>query len=270
MTDMSSSTISTATTSFLAALASGDVEVIDLTAPLSPDTPALRFPAPFQDLRDLELENIAQFDDRGPFWAHNNIHVGEHVGTHVDAPIHWITGKDGKDVSELPPAQLVGEAVVLDFRKESAENPDFLLEVEHVKAWEAEHGALPEGAWLIFQTGWDQHDVDEKTFLNADEHGSHTPGVSSACAEWLATETRISGIGVETVGIDAGLGAALEPPFPVHYYFLGHDKYGVTSLKNVDKLPVKGAVIVVAPLPIVKGTASPARVFAFVSKQSAS
>lgn len=265
-TSPASSLATSATESFLTALATGAVEVLDLTAPLSPQTPALRFPAPFRDLDDLELQNMAQFDERGPFWAHNNIRVGEHVGTHVDAPIHWITGKDGKDVSELLPERLVGPAVVLDVREQVAEDPDFLLEVEHVKAWEAEHGALPDGAWLLLRTGWQQHDVDEATFLNADENGSHTPGVSSECAEWLATQTPIAGIGVETVGIDAGLGAMLEPPFPVHYFFLGHDKYGVTSLKNLDKLPTTGAVIVVAPLPIVNGTASPARVFAFVSK----
>ncbi|MGO1543173.1 MAG: cyclase family protein [Gulosibacter sp.] len=267
MTDITSTSTSTgAIEQFLGGLATGTIEVIDLTAPLSPETPALRFPAPFEDLIDLELENKAQFDERGPFWAHNNIHVGEHVGTHVDAPIHWVTGKDGKDVSELLPSRLVGPAVVLDVRDQVAQDPDFLVEVEHVKQWEAEHGALPEGAWLLLRTGWEQHDGSERSFLNADENGSHTPGVSVECAEWLATNTQIAGIGVDTVGIDAGLAGAFDPPFPVHYHFLGHDKYGVTSLKNLDKLPATGAFIVVAPLPIVKGTASPARVFAFVSK----
>lgn len=252
--------------SFLASLTSGALEIIDLTAELSPTTPALRLPDPFPNLLDLDLENKAQFDENGPFWAHNNIHIGEHVGTHIDAPIHWISGRDGKDVSEIPVERLVGPAAVLDAREHVEKDPNFLLEVEHVKAWEAQHGPLPEGGWLLYRTGWDKYDYDEKVFLGLDENGSNTPGVSSECARWLAEETAIAGIGVETVGIDAGNGFGLEPPFPVHYYFLGNDKYGVTSLKNLDKLPATGAVIVVAPLPIVKGTASPARVLAFVSK----
>src|SRR6478735_2755756 len=85
-------------------------------------------------------------------------------------------------------------------------------------------------------------------------------------ARWLAEETDIAGFGVETVGIDAGAGFSLEPPFPMHHFLLGNDKYGVTSLKNLHQLPAAGAFIVVTPLPIVGGTASPARVLAFVEE----
>ncbi|WP_403020800.1 cyclase family protein [Salinibacterium sp. GXW1014] len=257
----------TAISALLNGLAGGGVEVHDLTAPLSPTTPALRLPAPFPNLIDLELENIAQFDERGPMWAHNNIHVGEHYGTHVDAPSHWISGRDGHDVSQLPVERLIGEGVVLDVSEQVAADPDFLLEKEHVQAWEAEHGALPKGGWLLLRTGWDQYGHDEAQFLNTDENGtSHTPGVSAACAKWLAEETPIAGFGVETVGIDAGRGFEFDPPFPVHYHLLGNDKYGVTSLKNLALLPTRGSLIVVLPLPLVGGTASPARVIALVTR----
>ena len=247
-------------------LAHGSIRVIDLTTPLTPETPALRLPAPLSNVIDLSLEEVAAYDERGPMWAHNNIHVGEHFGTHVDAPIHWVSGREGRDISQLPPERLVGPAVVIDATAEAAADPDFLLEVRHIKAWEARYGKLPKGAWLLYRTGWDAFGHNEALFLNADESGPHTPGVSAECAHWLAEETDIAGFGVETVGIDAGAGISLEPPFPMHHFLLGNDKYGVTSLKNLHQLPAAGAFIVVTPLPIVGGTASPARVLAFIEE----
>ena len=156
---------------------------------------------------------------------------------------------------------------MIDCSAEAAADPDFLLEVEHVQAWEAEHGLLPAGGWVLYRTGWDRYAQDRTAFLNADETGSHTPGVSAACAEWLAS-TDIAGFGVETVGIDAGNAAMLEPPFPVHYHLMGSDKYGITSLQNLSRLPARGAVVVVAPLPIVGGSGSPSRVLALVPRDA--
>ena len=251
---------------FMAGVASGSVEMVDLTAPLSSETPTLTLPDPFPNLDDFSLEQVSAYDEPGPFWKHHNIRTGEHIGTHLDAPVHWISGRDGKDVSEIELPRLVGPAVVLDFTAEVEAAPDFLVDVEHLKAWQERHGAFPEGAWLLFRTGWDQHDHSEESFLNADETGSHTPGFTVECARYMADELPISGMGVETVGIDAGRGGEQDPPFPVHYYLLGADKYGITSLKNLAKLPTTGAMISVAPLPIVGGTGSPCRVYAFVEK----
>lgn len=251
----------------LTALATGEVEVLDLTNPLSSQTPTLRLPEPFANLIDFSLETVSEYDAPGPYWKHANIHTGEHIGTHLDAPIHWISGRDGDDVSQIPVQRLIGPAVVLDFSAEAAADPDFLLEMEHVTAWEAEHGPLPEGGWVLYRTGWDQYAQDQEQFLNTDENGSHTPGVSAACAAWLAG-TGITGLGVETVGIDAGNAAALDPAFPVHYHLMGSDKYGVTSLQSLALLPTRGAVLIVAPLPIVGGTGSPARVLALVPRQA--
>lgn len=250
----------------LDSVATGKIELIDLTTSLSAQTPALRLPEPFVNLIDFSLEQVSAYNTPGPLWKHHNIHTGEHIGTHLDAPIHWFTGKNGRDVSQIPPERLLGPAVVLDFSSESAQNPDFLLEIDHVTAWEEAHGPIPQNAWLLLRTGWDRFVQDQEQFLNTDENGPHTPGFSAECAQWLATHTPISGVGVETVGIDAGSAGGMEPPFPAHHYLLGHDKYGITSLQNLDKLPPTGAVIVVAPLPIVGGTGSPSRVFALVAQ----
>jgi kynurenine formamidase len=249
--------------SLLTALAASEVTIVDLTAPLSPDTPILRLPAPFANTIPLSLEAVSNFDEAGPFWGWNNIHTGEHTGTHLDAPVHWATGRSGRSVEKIPPSRLIGPAVVLDFTAQAEADPDFLLEPTHLDAWVAEHGPLPEGAWLLYRTGWSKYSTDAEAFLNADDNGPHTPGVSAAGAEWLATSA-ISGFGVETVGIDAGCAGGLDPVFPVHYHLLGADKYGLTQLQNLDKVPTTGAVLLVAPLPIVGGTGSPARALAFV------
>jgi kynurenine formamidase len=246
----------------LGALNSGRIEIVDLTAPLRSSTPLLQLPEPFANTIPFRLEEISRYDDRGPAWYWNDIHTGEHTGTHFDAPVHWVTARDGEDVSQVAPAKLVAPAVVLDFSARVAENPDFLLEIEHVRAWQDEHGALPDGGWLLYRTGWDVRSDDQADFLN----GGHSPGISVECAKWLASETSLTGVGVETVGTDAGAAHSFEPAFPCHSFVLGAGKYGLTQLQNLATLPPTGAVLLAAPLPIVGGSGSPTRVLALVER----
>ena len=248
------------------ALASGEVRVVDLTQPLSERTPVLFLPEPFANTPGLTRHEISRYDERGPAWAWSWLEIGEHVGTHFDAPIHWVTGRDGLDVSQVPAQQLVAPAAVIDCSAECATDPDFLLEVDHVKAWEAEHGALPAGGWLLYRTGWDARADDPGAFLNADATGPHTPGLSAACARWLAEDTGILGLGVETVGTDAGAAVGFDPPFPCHHFFLGAGKYGLTQLANLSRLPATGTTLIVAPLPIERGSGSPCRALGLVQR----
>jgi kynurenine formamidase len=247
-------------------LASGAVQVLDLTSPLHSETPILNLPPEFGQTAPFKLELISNYDDKGPAWYWNNFHTGEHTGTHFDAPNHWITGKDLDDVASVPAGRLVGPAVVLDFVKESAANPDFLLDVEHIEAWEKANGPIPKGAWVLFRTGWQKFGDDPKAFANADENGPHTPGLTVAAAELLGTKRDVLGLGVETVGIDAGGAMGLSVPFPCHNMLMGNNKYGLTQLRNLDKLPTTGAIVIAAPLKIVGGSGSPCRVLALVSK----
>ena len=242
------------------------VEVVDLTQPLSEDTPVLVLPDPFANTPGLKRHQISRYDDRGPAWAWDWLEIGEHVGTHFDAPIHWISGRDGDDLASVPPQRLVGPAVVIDKSAEAALDPDFVLSVDDVRAFEAAHGPLPEGGWLLLRTGWDARAHDQDAFLNADETGPHTPGFDAECARWLATETELVGVGVETVGTDAGAAHSFDPPFPVHNYMLGAGRYGLTQLANLARLPPTGALLVAAPLKLVGGTGSPARVLALVPR----
>ncbi|HET8616883.1 MAG TPA: cyclase family protein [Actinomycetales bacterium] len=249
----------------MSALSSGAIEVIDLTAPLSSETPVLQLPPELGQTSRFELEEISRYDERGPAWYWNNFRTGEHTGTHFDAPNHWVTGKDLDDVASVPVRRLIGPAAVLDVSAQVAQDPDFLVEVEHITAWEAEHGPLPDGGWLLVRTGWDSRTTQDEA-LNANETGPHSPGLSVECARWVAQESPVLGMGVETVGTDAGAAHAFDPAFPCHASLMGSNKYGLTQLQNLALLPPTGAVVIAAPLPIVSGSGSPARVLALVER----
>jgi kynurenine formamidase len=251
------------------AIRDSSVQVIDLTAPLSPDTPVIMLPAPFGNTVRFSLTEISHYDERGPAWYWNDITTGEHTGTHFDAPVHWLSGKDREDVAQVPVTRLIAGAAVLDFSAEAAADPDFLLEIDHVKAWEEANGPLPDGGWLLYRTGWDTRSHDQAEFLNANETGPHTPGISVSCAAWLAEQAPVIGLGVETVGTDAGAAHSFDPPFPCHSALLGAGKYGLTQLRNLDRLPAQGAVVITGPLPIVSGSGSPCRALALVERGAA-
>lgn len=246
------------------ALASGAVRVVDLTQPLSENTPILQLPEPFVNTPGFKLHELSRYDDRGPAWYWNSFEGGEHVGTHFDAPIHWVTGKDKDDAAQVPAERLIGPAVVIDKAAEAGADPDFLLTVEDIRAFEADHGSLPAGGWLLYRTGWDTRAHDQSEFLNANETGPHTPGIQTDCARWLAEESPLVGVGVETVGTDAGAAHSFEPAFPCHHFLLGSNKYGVTQLANLAQLPPTGAVFMAAPLKIEGGSGSPCRALALV------
>lgn len=248
----------------LAQLGSGGIEVVDLTAPLSESTPIIKLPPERGQPWPFEREPISHYDSAGPSVYWNNIRLSEHTGTHFDAPIHWISGREFDDVSQVPVARLIAPAVVLDMAGRLPDD-NFLLRRENVEAWIGEHGPLPPGGWLLYRTGWDERGGNAAAFLN---HGN-TPGVDPECARWLAEETQIVGIGVETVGTDAGLAGAFEStPYPCHWFFHGCNKYGLTQLRNLAALPPTGSIIIVAPLPIVGGSGSPARVLALVRRST--
>jgi len=247
-------------------LASGSVGIVDLTQPLTESTPVIKLPPPFANTPGLSRTEISRYDDRGPAWAWYTLTLGEHVGTHLDAPIHWITGRDGLDVASVAPSSLIGPSCVIDKTAETESDPGYLLTVADLEAWEAEHGRIPDRAWVLLRTGWGSRAHDEASFLNVGEHGPQTPGPDVDASRWLAHERPISGFGTETVGIDAGAAGGFDPPFPLHNFLLGAGRLGLTQLANLDRLPATSALIVVSPLKLVGGTGSPSRVFAFVPK----
>ena len=247
----------------VAELNAGTLKVVDLTHPLGPDTPVIGLPPIFASSPGVSLDVISRFDDRGPGWYWNTITMGEHTGTHFDAPIHWITGKDlPQNACDTIPAQrFVGPACVIDVTGDVERDPDFLLMPSGVAAWEAQHGRIPRGAWVLLRTGWSKR-ADAKTFLNVAADGPHSPGFHQSTSELLARDRDVLGVGVETVGTDAGQAGTFDPPFPNHATMHGAGKFGLASLTNLDQLPPTGAIVIAAPLKIVGGSGSPLRVLA--------
>jgi kynurenine formamidase len=141
-------------------------------------------------------------------------------------------------------------------------DPDFLLTIERLEQWEADHGRIPSGAWVLLRTGWSRRADDAAAFINAREDGPHSPGFDARTSKALAEDRDVLGVGVETIGTDAGQAATFTPPFPNHATMHGAGKFGLASLCNLDQLPPTGAVVIAAPLKIVNGSGSPVRVIA--------
>jgi isatin hydrolase len=249
-------------------LLAGRIEVVDCTGPLGPKTPLLKLPPePAVDTPPVEIHRISEYDDNGPFWAWNWLKLGEHSGTHFDAPHHWITGREFADgyTDTLDVQRVVAPVNVIDCSQEAAEDPDFLLTAAHVKAWEAEHGPIGAGEWVVLRSDWDKRAGDEAAFLNADESGPHSPGPTVDCLEYLIARG-IVGWGSQCIGTDAGQAAGMSPPFPAHNMLHKNNLFGLASLANLDRLPPKGAILIAAPLKIVHGTGSPIRALALVPR----
>lgn len=247
---------------------SGGIEVVDCSGRLGPDTPLLKLPPELaRDTPKIEIHKISDYDSDGPFWAWNWLKVGEHSGTHFDAPHHWITGKDYADgyTDTLSVQRLVAPVNVIDCSSESAADPDFLLTVDFVKAWEAEHGAINPGEWVVMRSDWDRYADDEGKFLNADATGPHTPGPTAEVIRYLV-DKGIVGWGTQCIGTDAGQAGGMTPPFPAHNLLHANNRFGLASLANLSKLPPKGAILIAAPLKIANGTGSPIRALALVPK----
>jgi kynurenine formamidase len=243
-------------------LARGSLKVVDLTQPLGPTTPVIDLPPVFAASPGVTVDLISKYDDRGPAWYWNTIRMGEHTGTHFDAPVHWITGRDLPDnaCDTIPAARFIGPACVIDVTADAARNPDFLLTPERLEQWEGEHGRIPRGAWVLLHTGWSRR--ADASFINTGEDGPHSPGFDARTSAILALDRDVLGVGVETIGTDAGQAGRFDPPFPNHATMHGAGKFGLASLCNLDQLPPTGAIVIAAPLKIVNGSGSPLRVLA--------
>ncbi|HYM23158.1 MAG TPA: cyclase family protein [Vicinamibacterales bacterium] len=252
-------------------LQSGRLEVVDLTQPLGPETPVIGLPPMFAPSPGVTIDVISRYDDKGPAWYWNTLRFGEHTGTHFDAPIHWVTGKDlpANACDTIPVRRFIGPACVIDVTDDVAKDADFLLTPRRIEAWERQHGRIQRGAWVLLRTGWSRRS-DAASFVNAGADGPHSPGFDARASKMLAEDRDVLGVGVETIGTDAGQAGTFSPPFPNHTIMHGAGKFGLASLCNLDRVPATGAVVIAAPLKVVRGSGSPLRVIALVPAKASS
>lgn len=248
---------------FMTSLLDGRLAVVDLTETLAPEFPTIVLPPEFNQAWPFRLEEISRYDERGPAWYWNNFSCSEHTGTHFDAPIHWVSGKDlpNNAVDSIAPENFIAHACVIDVSAECADDADYLLTIARVEQWEAEHGRIPARSWVLMRTDWSKRQKP-KAYLNMAEDGAHSPGPDAEVVPWLIRERNVHGFGTESVGTDAGQAQHLNPPYPCHYYMHGNNRYGLQCLTNLDRLPPTGSVILAAPLKIRNGSGSPLRVLA--------
>jgi kynurenine formamidase len=252
----------------ITALATGAVRVIDLSQNLSEETAVIALPPPFAQSAPFRKHVVSAYDDNGPAWYWNNLSLGEHTGTHFDAPVHWITGREfpNNTTDTIAPQRLVAPACVIDAEAECAADPGFLLTRAGLLAWEAQHGQIPAGAWVLLRSGWSKRTGD--AFLNIGAEGPQSPGPDVDCVNFMVHDRDVAGFGTETVGTDAGCAHSFNPPFPCHTFMHGANKFGLASLTNLDQLPPTGSLLITPPLKIAGGSGSPCRVLAFVGERS--
>ena len=249
---------------FAELLANGGIKVVDLTQTLSPDTPTLVLPPNFGQCSGFKVEEISRYVERGVAWYWNNFTVSEHTGTHFDAPIHWVTGKDlpNNALDTIAPKDFMAPAVVIDCSAQAAADPDFTLTVPVIEAWEAKHGRIPPRSWVLFRTDWSKRTGD--AYTNRRDDGAHTPGPDPDAVRFMVEKRDAHGFGVETIGTDSGQAHMFTPPYPAHALFHGAGRYGLQCLTNLDLLPPTGVFVVAAPLKIAQGSGSPLRVLALI------
>jgi kynurenine formamidase len=189
----------------------------------------------------------------------NEVTFDEHTGTHLDAPMHFVVG--GASADRLPPERFFAPLAVVSIADRAATDPDTLLTVDDVLAWEKRHGRLPRGAFVAMHSGWDARVADAGRFLNKDASGTmHAPGLSESVAQFLVREREIVGVGVDTLSLDA----ASAQRFVAHLALLGAGKYGVELMANLGVIPPSGATVIIGGPKHEGASGGPARVFAVI------
>lgn len=225
--------------------------VLDLSHPL--DAAAPRWPGD----PPVQIEPAASLDRDG--YRLSRVSLGEHTGTHLNAPAHFIDG--GATLDAISPERLVLPAARLDFSAACAANPDAVFGLAELAAWEAQHGPFPAGALALLHTGWQSRWPDAQRFFNPDEAGRlHFPGFGLDVARRLLEERGAAGLGSDAHGVEPGL----DETFAVNRLALSRGALVLENLCNLDQLPVTGATLLIGALPLRGGSGAPARVLALV------
>jgi len=200
----------------------------------------------------------------GFYYSAYNFCAAEHGGTHLDAPMHFAKGKWAAD--EIPLEKLMGQAVVIDVSEKALKNPDYLISVADIEAWEKKNGNIPDDAILFFRTGYGRFYPDAKKYLGTDERGAeavsklHFPGIHPDAAAWLVKNRNIKATGVDVASVDYGQSA----DFKTHQILYEQNIPGFENVANLSRLPEKGAFVIALPMKIKGGSGGPLRIIAWI------
>jgi len=223
--------------------------VRDLTHLLGPNFPS------FDNAPAFRIETAVTHAANGYYGS--NITYWEHIGTHMDAPVHF--APNGLFVDQIAPESLVVPAAVVDISERAARDPDTVVTPDDILAWERRHGRLPDGAAVLMVSGWGEKVGSAAAFRNPDSAGvMHFPGFGKAAVDFLLAERNVSGIGVDTLSLDHGPSANFE----VHYTWLSTNRWGLENLSNLNAIPPVGATIFVGAPKVAAGSGGPSRVMA--------
>jgi kynurenine formamidase len=196
----------------------------------------------------------------GYWYASANFSASEHGGTHLDAPIHFAQNR--RTIDQIPIERLRGPAVVIDMRTQCETNPDYVLAVRDIEAWESRHGRIPNGALVFLWSGWDMRWPNKTRYLGTatpdDPRTLHFPGLSPEAAEFLVARRAIHGVGIDTASIDPGLSR----DFLTHRFLSRAEVYALENVTALDRVPPTGATVWALPMKIQGGTGGPVRIIA--------
>jgi kynurenine formamidase len=202
-----------------------------------------------------ERETIANYATDG-FYAQKWT-FGEHSGTHMDVPGHFIPG--GRLSPDITVPELIVPVVVVDIRKKARQDPNAMVEVDDIKRFERKHGKIPRGALVAADSGWAEKVDDPLAFKGGVAFPNYNfPGWGLEAALYVAEKRDVTAIGIDTLSLDPGNSAT----FPVHVQYLGTDRYGIENLTGLDCIPPSGATAYVGLIPWEEGSGGPCRVIA--------
>ena len=187
-------------------------------------------------------------------------------GTHIDFPGHFV--KDMPLSEAFGAQQMLFPLCVIDITAKVAEDVHYAVTVEDIKAYEAEYGAIPDGAFVALRTDWYKNwpDMDKLSGIAAD--GSENfPGWSLPALQYIYEERNAAANGHETLDTDASAEAAKAGDLACERYVLGKGKLQIEVLQNLDRVAPAGALLVAAWSRIEGATGLPARVLAITPKK---
>lgn len=220
--------------------------LVDLSQPLAPGMGLWPGSSP------VVAKVTANHPDDGMY--NRDLELPEHVGTHLDAPIHF--APEGATVDRLPLGSLVRPAVKLDVRPWVAGNPHATFGRGVLEELEERDGPIPTGSAVLIHTGWDAHVGDPRMYFG---EPLAFPGPTGDAAE-LFVERGIAGLGLDTPSVDVGTSTE----HPVHHTTLPAGIWHLEGLVGLEHVPARGAWLVVGALPLVGGSGTPVRVFAIL------